>query len=162
MKGVGQMTQPVIAEPSDFSPEGEKFNEAGSCYAPFRRPAEGEVAVAPTRLSVTDAELFTGALLFGAIGVACLTEAATGQVLARGLTDRRITATRRIACGVIGAGSLAIASTASVVLLKRYGESIKKHFLVKSLTKKLMPLVGKDEAQRCARIIASCACSDVI
>lgn len=137
MKGVGQMTQPVIAEPSDFSPEGEKFNEAGSCYAPFRRPAEGEVAVAPTRLSVTDAELFTGALLFGAIGVACLTEAATGQVLARGLTDRRITATRRIACGVIGAASATIASVAGFTLARRYAATLTEQLFYESISSAL-------------------------
>jgi len=119
------MTQPTIAEPSSFSPFGEKINAVNARYrAPFRRPAEGEVAVAPTRLSVTDAELFTGALLFGAIGVACLTEAATGQVLARGLTDRRITATRRIACGVIGAASATIASVAGFTLARRYATII--------------------------------------
>ena len=119
------MTQPTIAEPSSFSPKGEKLNATDVRYrAPFRRPAEGEVAVAPTRLSVTDAELFTGALLFGAIGVACLTEAATGQVLARGLTDRRITATRRIACGVIGAASATIASVAGFTLARRYATII--------------------------------------
>ena len=107
-------------------------------------------------------ELFAGTVSFGVVGLMKLAELVSGQALAFGLTNRQATATRRTVSGAISAGSLAIASTASVVLLKRYGESIKKHFLVKSLTKKLMPLVGKDEAQRCARIIASCACSDVI
>lgn len=158
------MTQPTIAEPSSFSPFGEKINAVNARYrAPFRRPAESEVVAAPVmRFALTDAELLVGAVLFGTIGLMGLVELASGQALAFGLADRQITRTRRTVSGVIGAGSLAIASTASVVLLKRYGESIKKHFLVKSLTKKLMPLVGKDEAQRCARIIASCACSDVI
>lgn len=158
------MTQPTIAEPSDFSQESEKINVADARYrAPFRRSATYEFAGTPVvRFALTDAELLVGAVLFGTIGFMKLAELVSGQALAFGFTNRQVTATRRTVSGVIGAGSLAIASTASVVLLKRYGESIKKHFLVKSLTKKLMPLVGKDEAQRCARIIASCACSDVI
>lgn len=158
------MTQPTITEPTNFSQESEKINVANARYrAPFRRSATYEFAGTPVvRLTLTDAELSAGAVLFGVVGLMGLVELVSGQALAFGFTNRQVTATRRTVSGAIGAGSLAIASTASVVLLKRYGESIKKHFLVKSLTKKLMPLVGKDEAQRCARIIASCACSDVI
>ena len=158
------MTQPTIAEPSSFSPKGEKLNATDVRYrAPFRRSETYEFAGTPVvGLTLTDAELSAGAVLFGVVGLMGLIELVSDRALAFGLTNRQVTATRRTVSGVIGAGSLAIASTASVVLLKRYGESIKKHFLVKSLTKKLMPLVGKDEAQRCARIIASCACSDVI
>ena len=123
---VGQMTQPTIAEPSSFSPFGEKINAVNARYrAPFRRPAESEVVAAPVmRFALTDAELLVGAVLFGTIGLMGLVELASGQALAFGLADRQITRTRRTVSGVIGAGSLAIASVASFTLARRYATII--------------------------------------
>jgi len=116
------MAQPTIAEPSSFSPFGEKINVVNARYrAPFRRPAESEVVVAPVvRFALTDAELLVGAVLFGTIGFMKLAELVSGQALALGFTSRQITRTRRTVSGVIGAGSLAIASVASFTLARRY------------------------------------------
>lgn len=120
------MAQPTIAEPSSFSPFGEKINVVNARYrAPFRRPAESEVVVAPVvRFALTDAELLVGAVLFGTIGFMRLAELASGQVLALGLTNRQITRTRHTVSGAISAGSLAIASVASFTLARRYATII--------------------------------------
>lgn len=121
------MTQPTIAEPSSFSPFGEKINVVNARYrAPFRRPAESEVVAAPVvmRFALTDAELLVGATLLGAIGLMGLVELASGQALAFGLADRQITRTRRTVSGVIGTMSLAIASVAGFTLARRYAATI--------------------------------------
>ncbi len=116
------MAQPTIAEPSSFSPFGEKINVVNARYrAPFRRSETYEFAGTPVvGLTLTDAELSAGAVLFGVVGLMGLVELVSGQALALGFTSRQITRTRRTVSGVIGAGSLAIASVASFTLARRY------------------------------------------
>lgn len=120
------MAQPTIAEPSSFSPKGEKLNATDVRYrAPFRRSETYEFAGTPVvGLILTDAELLVGAVLFGTIGFMGLVELVSGQALAFGFIKRQVTATRRTVSGVIGAGSLAIASVASFTLARRYATII--------------------------------------
>lgn len=120
------MTQPTIAEPSNFSQEGEKINVTDTRYrAPFRRSETYEFAgTSVVRLTLTDADLFASTVLFGAVGLMGLVELVSGQALALGFTSRQITRTRRTVSGVIGAGSLAIASVASFTLARRYATII--------------------------------------
>ena len=116
------MTQPTIAEPSSFSPKGEKLNATDVRYrAPFRRSETYEFAGTPVvGLTLTDAELSAGAVLFGVVGLMGLIELVSDRALAFGLTNRQVTATRRTVSGAIGTMSLAIASVASFTLARRY------------------------------------------
>ena len=116
------MTQPTITEPTNFSQESEKINVTDTRYrAPFRRSETYEFAGTPVvRLTLTDAELFASTALFGAVGLMGLVELVSGQALALGSPSRKTTRPRRTVSGVIGAGSLAIASVASFTLARRY------------------------------------------
>ena len=71
-------------------------------------------------LTLTDAELSAGAVLFGVVGLMGLIELVSDRALAFGLTNRQVTATRRTVSGAIGTMSLAIASVASFTLARRY------------------------------------------
>ena len=89
--------------------------------APFRRSETYEFAGTPVvGLTLTDAELSAGAVLFGVVGLMGLIELVSDRALAFGLTNRQVTATRRTVSGAIGTMSLAIASVASFTLARRY------------------------------------------
>ncbi len=133
------MTQPTIAEPSDFSQESEKINVADARYrAPFRRSATYEFAGTPVvRLTLTDAELSAGAVLFGVVGLMGLVELVSGQALALGFTNRQITRTRRTVSGAIGTMSLAIASIAGFTLARRYAATLTEQLFYESISSAL-------------------------